>query len=157
MEIELRPVEAIDLPILYEHQRDPEANAMAAFPARELDAFLLHWNKLLANKSVIVLSVVVDGVVAGNVGSWTRDGQHMVGYWLGKKFWGRGIATRMLTMFLRRVVHRPLYACVAKQNIASIRVLEKCGFELNRHLTNSLEKSSDGFEELVYVLKESGL
>ena len=45
-----------------------------------------------------------------------------------RKYWGKGIVTKALTEFLTNITERPLYAHVAKHNIASIRVLEKCGF-----------------------------
>jgi RimJ/RimL family protein N-acetyltransferase len=58
------------------------------------------------------------------------DGKPQVTYWLGKAFWGNGIATLALTEFLCIFKTRPLYASVAKDNVASIRVLEKCGFAI---------------------------
>ena len=39
----LRDVREADLPIFYEHQRDPDAVRMADFPSREWDPFLAHW------------------------------------------------------------------------------------------------------------------
>jgi RimJ/RimL family protein N-acetyltransferase len=54
-----------------------------------------------------------------------------VGYWLGREFWGKGIATRALEEFLQEIKTRPLYAHVAKHNIGSRRVLEKCGFAVS--------------------------
>ena len=47
--VTIRPVREDDLPILFEHQRDPEANAMAAFPARDREAFMEHWTKILSD------------------------------------------------------------------------------------------------------------
>jgi len=47
---------------------------------------------------------------------------------LGKEFWGKGIGTVALKLFLMEVKKRPLFAHVAFDNIGSIRVLEKCGF-----------------------------
>lgn len=64
-EIQLRPVTESDLPILFEYQREPEANEMAAFPARDRDAFIGHWTKILGDETVVALAVVVDGCVAG--------------------------------------------------------------------------------------------
>ena len=58
------------------------------------------------------------------------DGKPQVHYWIGKEFWGNGIATQALTEFLRIVNNRPLYASTANDNVASIRVLEKCGFAM---------------------------
>jgi RimJ/RimL family protein N-acetyltransferase len=126
----LRDVTEGDLPILFEHQLDPDANEMAAFPARDRDDFLTHWAKILADETVIKKTILFDGQVAGNIVSFEQSGEREVGYWIGKKYWGKGIATRALSGFLSHETTRPLYAQVAKHNAASIRVLEKCGFTL---------------------------
>jgi RimJ/RimL family protein N-acetyltransferase len=124
--------------MLFEHQREPEANEMVAFPARGREAFMAHWAKILGDETVVAMTVVVDMCVAGNVGCWTQDGQRLVGYWIGKEHWGKGVATQMLTIFLRLVADRPLHAHVAKHNVASIRVLEKCGFAFCAKATGAL-------------------
>ena len=77
--IHLRPVIESDLPILFEYQREPEANEMAGFPPRDHDAFMAHWAKILVDETAVAMAVVVDGRVAGNVGCWTQDGQRLVG------------------------------------------------------------------------------
>src|SRR4051812_8284449 len=143
----LREVVEADLPVFYEHQRDPEAAAMAAFPPRDRDAFMAHWTKMLANDSLLTRTVVSDGEVAGNIGCWEADGRMLVGYWIGREFWGRGLATRALAELLDMVDARPLHAYVVKSNVASIRVLEKCGFvEVGGHT------GDDGIEELFLEL-----
>ena len=125
----LRDVTQDDLPIFFEHQRDPEANRMADFPAREWDAFLAHWRtKVLGVASARKKTIVVDGQVAGNVVSWEQAGKRLVGYWVGREYWGRGVATAALAEFLQYETTRPLHAYVAAHNAGSIRVLEKCGF-----------------------------
>lgn len=126
--VALREVHDEDLPIFYEQQLDPEAAAMAAFPPRDRETFMAHWARILADPTVIVRTVVADGEVAGNLVCWKHDGERKVGYWIGKPFWGRGIATRALSTFLREVTERPLHAHVARHNVASRRVLAKCGF-----------------------------
>ena len=129
--IQLRNVEANDLPLFFEHQRDPIAVAMVAFNSRDRAAFDQHWAKLLADDSLLKKTVIVDGEVAGNIGSWTAEGKREVGYWIDRAFWGRGVATEALSAFLGLEQTRPLYAGVAKHNVASIRVLQKCGFKLS--------------------------
>jgi len=144
----LREVVEEDLPVFYEHQRDPEAAAMAVFPSRDRDVFMAHWAKTLANDSALTWTVVSDGEVAGNIGCWEADGRRFVGYWIGREFWGRGLATRALAELVDLVDARPLYAHVAKSNVASIRVLEKCGFvEIDGHT------GDDGIEELTFELR----
>ncbi len=72
----------------------------------------------------------MDGQVAGYLGSWEMEGKREVGYWLGREFWGKGIATEALSQFLGVVKTRPLWAHVVKHNVGSRRVLEKCGFKV---------------------------
>jgi len=130
--VKLRTVRKGDLTVFYEQQRDPVANSMAAFPAREHGAFMTHWHKIMRDPANALKTILYGREVAGNVVSFMRGDTREIGYWLGKEFWGKGIATEALSLFLRRVKSRPLYAGVYKHNIASIRVLEKCGFVMFR-------------------------
>jgi RimJ/RimL family protein N-acetyltransferase len=125
--VTLRPVRAADLDAFLEHQRDPEAIAMAAFAARERPAFMAHWERILADPSVVARTVLADEEVAGNVASFERDGRREVGYWIGRESWGAGVATAALAAFLDLETARPLYAGVARWNAGSLRVLRKCG------------------------------
>ena len=128
-DLQLRDVIEADLLIFFEQQLDTEATQMAAFPSRRKDAFLAHWkNKVLGDDTVLVKTILFQGNVAGNIVCFEQLGEREVGYWLGKEYWGKGIATRALTEFLKSIRARPLYAHVAKHNIGSRRVLEKCGF-----------------------------
>ena len=117
--------------MFYEHQLDPEATRMAGFPARDSEPFLAHWAKILGDESVVKKTILFEGEIAGNVVSFLQAGEREVGYWIGRKFWGRGVATRALAEFLDLEVRRPLFASVARHNVASIRVLENCGFGIS--------------------------
>jgi RimJ/RimL family protein N-acetyltransferase len=131
LEVVLRDVEPADLPIFFEQERDVVACRMAAFTAEDpadRAAFDAHWNRILANPAVAKQTIVAGGRVAGYVASFEREGQPEVCYWLGREHWGRGVATRALAALLERVPVRPMYARAAKDNVASIRVLAKCGF-----------------------------
>jgi RimJ/RimL family protein N-acetyltransferase len=119
-----------DVLVFFEHQLDPDASAMAAFPSRDREAHLAHWRKIAGDPTALARTVVVDGRVAGNIGSWEQDGERDVGYWIGREFWGRGVATAALAQLLVILRARPLYAHVARHNAGSIRVLEKCGFHV---------------------------
>ena len=126
--VALRPVEPSDLPVFYEHQGDPVAIAMAGVGGRDRQQFDEHWERILGEDAVTIRTVVVDGVVAGNVLSFERSGRREVGYWLGRGHWGRGVATAALMAFLGEERSRPLYAGVEPGNGGSLRVLERCGF-----------------------------
>lgn len=149
-DVRLRDVTEADLPTFFEQQLDPEAVRMAAFPSRGRDAFDAHWERVLADDSVIVKTILFDGNVAGNISSWKEPGERLVGYWLGREYWGRGIATRALAQFLAVVGERPMTARVAKHNVASFRVLEKCGFVV----AGERRDPADGVEELVMRIGE---
>lgn len=149
MDVVLRDVSASDLTALFEHQRDPAACAMAQFPARDWPAFSAHWAKLLADPAVVRCAIVAGGEVAGYLVAWPGDGGRLIGYWLGPAFWGRGLATRALALFVARL-ERPLVAYVAAANAASIRVLEKCGFVDDG---SGPHAGHDGVSELRLVLR----
>jgi RimJ/RimL family protein N-acetyltransferase len=129
----LRDITDEDLPLFFEHQRDPEGARMAGFPSRERDAFMHHWRTNVLRPGNVNRAIVVDSEVVGHIGSWEQGGQRLVAYWIGREHWGRGIATRALAAFLPLVPTRPLEAWVAAHNAASLRVLEKCGFRTVRH------------------------
>lgn len=130
MNVSFRGVRDEDLPIFFEQQLDAEAQHMAAFPGRERGAFLAHWAKCRQNPESLLWTILADGQVAGHVGCWQDAGERLVGYWLGRDYWGRGIASAALARVLTEVRARPLRAYVARHNLASLRVLEKCGFRL---------------------------
>jgi RimJ/RimL family protein N-acetyltransferase len=90
--------------------------------------------------------------VAGNVLCWEQEGHREVGYWIGRAFWGKGIATRALGAFLREVTIRPLYAHAAAHNVGSIRVLEKCGFRVTDEPLES-DEPRDGVAEVLWKLE----
>lgn len=125
--IRLRPVTPSDLPILFEQQRDPTANRMAAFGAENPDdrkAFMARWDKLLKTPGVTARTIEVAGDVAGHI----LCADETISYWVGKPWWGHGVATGALSAFLGDIEVRPLQARVAKDNFASLKVLEHAGF-----------------------------
>jgi RimJ/RimL family protein N-acetyltransferase len=130
-DVQLRDVIETDLPIFFEQQLDPEATQMAGFPTRNREAFMAHWSKIIADDSILLQTILFHGEVAGNIVCFTQLGEREVGYWLGKEYWSKGIATKALEEFLKQIETRPLYAHVAKHNIGSRRVLEKCGFTVS--------------------------
>ena len=157
-ELVLRNFVNDDLPIFFEYQLDPEANYMAAFIARDptnQEAFMAHWQRILANKTVILQTILFNGQVAGSVSSYEDEGRPEVTYWLGKEYWGKGIATRALQEFLaQKNPVRPIYARVAKDNIGSRRVLEKCGFKIIGESKGFANARGQEIDELLLELGE---
>lgn len=131
--VTLRAVVPDDLPFFFTHQLDSTANQMAAFTAKDptdREAFTAHWSKILDNDAILKMTILFHGEVVGHVLSFEQFGTPAVSYWIGKEHWGKGIATQALTVFLDLIDTRPLYARAAKDNHGSVRVLQKCGFEI---------------------------
>lgn len=130
----LRPVADSDLHIFFEQQLDEQANRMAAFTGKDptnKENFRTHWDNIMADECVLIRTIVFDGSIVGYVLSYYEAGRAEVSYWIGKTYWGKGIATQALRLFLTYENEtRPLYARVAKDNRRSLRVLEKCGFTI---------------------------
>lgn len=126
--ITLREVVDDDVPIFFRHQSDPLAVEMARVAPRDEAAYVARWARLLADELVGTRTVVVDGVVAGHVMSFDRDGVRELGYWLGREHWGKGIAGAAVQQYLDLERQRPLFAIVAERNTASRRILSRCGF-----------------------------
>ncbi|WP_329322892.1 MULTISPECIES: GNAT family N-acetyltransferase [unclassified Streptomyces] len=132
MEIALRPVHDSDLPVFYRQLNDPESLRTAAFtPADPADreAFDAHWKRVRAS-SAVLRAVLVDGDVVGSAAVYGEPGEREVTYWIDRFHWGRGIATAALRGLLAEVPERPLRARAAADNTGSLRVLEKCGFQV---------------------------
>ena len=131
MNIWLRPVEPRDIPRFFEFHCDQEARHAAAFGTAdppEPEAFAARWRGAMEDPAVIERTILADHEAVGYAAHFPQLGRPSVSYWIGRAWWGRGIATQALGAFLPLIAARPLYARAAKDNFASLRVLEKNGF-----------------------------
>ncbi|MFG3293316.1 GNAT family N-acetyltransferase [Streptomyces sp. NPDC048179] len=128
-DVRLRPVLDDDLELFLAYEHDPEAVRRSRFTPRPREAFFRHWReRVLSDPENLTRTVLVDGEVAGNIVSWWEGKRRFTGYWLGRAYWGSGVGTRGLDLFLREETVRPLYADPFAENTASVRLLEKSGF-----------------------------
>lgn len=151
--VKLREVRDEDLPTFHLQQLDLTACAMAGFPPREYDDFMAHWKKIRGVVTNYTRAILMDEQVVGNIGSWETDGEREVGYWIGKEFWGLGIATAALTEFLSQLPMRPLFGYAAKSNLGSLRVLEKCGFRVSREANMELHAGGSKIDTCIFILE----
>lgn len=153
----LRDVLQEDLAVFYVHQIDEGADFMAAFTAKDRfdkEAFTDHWKKIMHDPTVHIQTILVANQVAGYVLSYEENGRPEVSYWLGKEYWGKGLATRALLDFLKyENTIRPIYARAAKDNQASRRVLEKCGFKVIDETEGFANARGMNIKELLFVLE----
>ena len=154
--VTLRDVIPSDLDIFFAQQQDPEANHMAAFTSRDpfdRDAFDIHWTKIMSDDTIINKTILYNGQIAGNIAKFTMFNQPEIGYWIGKEFWGKGIATQALKAFLEIVTARPIFAAAAKDNLGSLRVLQKCGFVITGYDMAFSGARNQDIEEALLELK----
>ncbi len=111
--VRLRPVTPADLPELFCFQSDPDGARMAAVIPRDSQTFFSHWERALADSSIVARAITLDSVLVGQISCFSMDGLDSVGYWIARDYWSRGIATRALALFLREVRKRPLHARAA--------------------------------------------
>ncbi|MEV4537683.1 GNAT family N-acetyltransferase [Asanoa sp. NPDC049518] len=132
-EVTLRAVSRDDLDALYAQTRDPESVRMAAFtPLDPSDraAFDARMERQLREPTIVSRAVTLDGVLVGSIGSWVADGERELTYWIDRAFWGQGVASRALEAFLRELPDRPINARAASDNIGSLTVLRRAGFQV---------------------------
>ncbi|HEY2518678.1 MAG TPA: GNAT family N-acetyltransferase [Streptosporangiaceae bacterium] len=131
-QVMLREVEDGDLDALFDQMRDPEGVWMAAFTAKDPDdraRFDAHMVRVRAAPDVTARTIVLDGRAVGHVASFPRDGVLEVTYVVDRSVWGQGVASRALALLLAEMTARPVYARAASDNLASLRVLGKAGFQ----------------------------
>ena len=131
--VALRPVRESDMDALFGQMSDPVSVGMAAFTPEDpedrqrFDARIM---RSIESPETVLRGILWKGDVVGSVASFVVEGQTEVTYWIDRAAWGRGIASRALTLFLAEVRIRPLHARAASDNAGSLRVLEKAGFRI---------------------------
>lgn len=129
--IKLRQTEKSDLEHFFQFQLDKDANFLAAFTAKDptdKDAYLKKYTKHLGDPTINMQTILVGETIAGSIAKFEIEGDAEITYWIDKNYWGKGIATTALKVFLTTEKMRPIFGRVAFDNLGSQKVLEKCDF-----------------------------
>jgi RimJ/RimL family protein N-acetyltransferase len=107
-------------------------------------------------KTQLNLAIDLDGAVIGGIGLSAMNGHRAeIGYWLGVKYWGRGIvpgAVKTLTRYaLTELKLRRVYGKVFVVNKASARVLQKAGYKYEGRLVNDAMKHGRPVDGLLFA------
>jgi ribosomal-protein-alanine N-acetyltransferase len=159
----LRPWDVRDIPSLTFHanNRSVSRNLKDRFPypyrVTDAEAWIAHC--VCQTERPRSLAIEVDGQAVGGVGVDLLEDIHRltaeIGYWLAEPLWGRGLATTAVntmtsyafgTFGLER-----LQAMVFQGNVASARVLEKCGYALEGRLQRNVVKDGHVLDSLLYA------
>jgi RimJ/RimL family protein N-acetyltransferase len=157
-ELVLRDVIPADLPTLYVYESDLAWCAMAQIKPRTKTQFDLAWKKVVQSRSgegsaVVQKTILLSGHVCGTIGCRLVGDHWELGYGLGRAYWGRGIASCALGLFLSEVKLRPLSAKAAYSNVASICVLLKNGFVYQQTTTTPETERCYARDEVHLVLE----
>ena len=151
----LRKTEIEDLELFFIFQLDYDANYLAAFTSKDptdKTAYLEKYTKLLNDRTINMRTIIVDNVIAGSIAKFEMEGKAEIRYWIDKKFWGKGVATKALEDFLIIENRRPIFGRVAFDNFGSQKVLEKCGFVKTGKDKGFANARQTETEEFIYKL-----
>ncbi len=123
-------------------------------PYREADAnFFI--NMVKKENPNNILAIEYQGVFCGMIGLHPQKDVYRLsaelGYWIGEAFWGKGIATAAVQLMIQHgfdtLQLNRIYAGIFEHNLASMRVLEKCGFEKEAILRQAVVKNNIVLDE----------
>lgn len=162
----LRPWTPDDIASLvkYAGNKKISDNLTDAFPypftKKDAEEFIARYTK---NDPQKAFAIEVNGEACGSVGVFQQADIHRknaeTGYWLAEPFWGRGIMSAVMKEIIRygfatfdimRIFARPF-----STNIASHRVLEKAGMELEARFEKTIFKNGQFLDELFYAVRKT--
>jgi len=153
--IRLRPTEISDLDYLFEFQLDKEGGYLAAFMPKDhadKEAYLRKHTKFLSDPTINNQTIMVGDRIVGSIAKFVIEDDAEITYWIDRKFWGQGIATKALKDFLAIETTRPLFGRTAFDNFGSQKVLEKCGFVKTGTDKGFANARQAEIEEFIYKL-----
>ena len=130
-QIKLVKTELKDLERLFEFQKQKEGIYLAAFTASDpcdKEAYLSKFEKILKDPKIQNYTIFLNNTIVGSIAKFPLDGKIEITYWIDRDFWGKGIASESLGKLIEMESDRPIYGRVAFDNLASQKVLKKCGF-----------------------------
>jgi [ribosomal protein S5]-alanine N-acetyltransferase len=154
-----RPGDAASI-VEHANNRQVWLNLLDRFPhpytSRDARAFL---KSVLGARPETNFAIDVDGAAVGGIAFHVQSDVERVGaelgYWLGEKFWGRGIATAAVSAVTEHALAAPgllrVFAMPFAENRASARVLEKAGFTREGVLRSSAIKNGRVLDQLLYA------
>lgn len=153
----LTKTEKEDLNTFFQFQLDKEANHLAAFTAKDptdKTAYIEKYSKFLNDPTINMKTIKMNEEIVGSIAKFVIENEAGITYWIDKKYWGQGIATRALHDFLKKEKTRPIIGATAFDNYGSQKVLEKCGFVkigTDKGFANARQME---IEECIYKLSE---
>jgi len=159
----LRPWQSGDASSLVKHANNHRVarNLRDAFPYPYTLRDAQHWLECaVENREDLILAVEVNGEAAGGIGIhhmkdvYRYNGE--IGYWLSEYYWGKGIMTDAVGALVEYAFSHTrwvrIFATIFENNQASMKVLEKNGFELEAIHKRTVMKEGVMMDEYLYAL-----
>lgn len=115
------------------------------------------------SKSSHLFAIDLQGTAIGGIGIHPQDDIYRknaeIGFWLAESHWGNGymrIAISKITTYTFQTIEiERIYARVFEKNIASQRVLQKSGFQLDGKFQKTIFKNNEFLDEYIYSLRKT--
>lgn len=140
-----------DAPILYKYASDPDIGPRAGWPIHQSIEFSKEViRKYFDNDKTWAIVLKTSNEPIGCIGYLTHEMSNItigkndceIGYWIAKPYWNKGLCTEALLLILNYCINTKHFSTIwgahFVSNLASGRVMEKCGF----HDTGMLNKCS---------------
>lgn len=127
-------------------------------PYSVMDA--LQWmNHIKDQQPIQNFAIIYQGMVVGNIGCKLQEDVYRksieIGYFVGEEFWGKGIATAAIELFVNYLIQNfqpiRIYAEVFEFNKASMKALQKNGFFLESVRRKAAIKNNEIVDDFVWV------
>ena len=142
--------------LLNNHRVTRYLSSRLPFPYSDEDA---DWWISTGSKNDIIRAITVEeqlvGCVGSEMGTYDESKTAEIGYWIGEPFWGAGYATQAVKALTNMVFSETeivrIYAPVFSPNLASMRVLEKCGYECEGIFRKGCYKDGQFYDKHIYA------
>lgn len=162
MEFSLRPWVDSDITALTKNANNFNISKFVChipFPYTSQDAE--NFLAMAVQKKDNLFCIAVNNEAIGGIGIHPQQNVRCknaeIGYWLAESFWGNGIIStaipKIITYGFEKFDINRIYATVFGNNIASQKVLEKCGFVLEAQLQKTIFKNNEYLDELIYAVR----
>ena len=117
------------------------------------------WWIEVGSREQIARAIEVNGQLVGSIGTIRGELEERysaeIGYVIGREHWGKGYASQAVQMMTDYLFEQTdlvrLAATVFAPNVASVKVLEKCGYEFEARLRKSIFKNGEFYDSLIYT------
>lgn len=153
------PADGVDL-VRYANNPNVAANLRERFPHPYTHEAAGEWLDVALHQDpesnfVIATEDELIGTIGLRLGEDVYRHSAEIGYWLGEPFWGRGIASRavaaMVDWGFENFNLLRIHACVFSENPASMRVLEKAGFEREATMRRAVVKNGRVMDQVLFA------